>query len=99
MGLPAVHEGDAGEALAVLEGVADQGLLGLEAALGLQNQNRAGHGSKAKAKSYPSERDPIQPLKYVLQWAVHLPQNGTIGFDPQPAQPRLATNGWFGAPI
>merc|ERR1719352_488631 len=29
----AVHEGDAGEALAILEGVADQGLLRLEAAL------------------------------------------------------------------
>merc|ERR1719322_585778 len=30
----AIHEGDAGEALAVLEGVAHQRLLGLEAALG-----------------------------------------------------------------
>ena len=27
---------------------------------------------------------PIQPLKEVLKWVVHLPQNGTIGFDPQP---------------
>ena len=27
---------------------------------------------------------PIQPLKKVLKWVVHLAQNGTIGVDPQP---------------
>ena len=34
-----------------------------------------GHGSKARTPS---------ALKQVLKWVVHLPQNGTIGFDPQP---------------
>ena len=29
----------------------------------------------------PPVNIPIQPLKWVLKWAVHLPQNGTIGFD------------------
>ena len=33
----------------------------------------------------PSSHQPSQPLKKVLKWVVHRkPQNGTIGFDPQP---------------
>ena len=32
----------------------------------------------------PPVNIPIQPLNQVLKWVVHLPQNGTIGFDPQP---------------
>ena len=32
----------------------------------------------------PSEHPIQSPLKQVLKWVVHLPPNGTIGFDPQP---------------
>ena len=32
----------------------------------------------------PPVNIPIQPLKSVLTWVVHLPQNGTIGFEPWP---------------
>ena len=38
-----------------------------------------GHGSKART---PSEHP--NPHENRLKWVVHLPQNGNIGFDPQP---------------
>ena len=31
------------------------------------------------------------PTKNRLEWVVHLPQNGTIVFDPQPCEPQLGT--------
>ena len=42
-----------------------------------------GHGSKPRIRSeHPNPQS--SPLKKVLKWVVHLPQNVTIGVDPRP---------------
>ena len=43
--------------------------------------NQCGHGSKART---PSENP--NPHKNRLKWVVHLPEKGSIGFDPQPCE-------------
>ena len=61
------------------------------------NTSPHGHGSKSRTLS----EDP-NPHQNRLKWVVHLPQNGTIGFDPPPTfkkQKRNPQPGLHGAQL